>query len=114
MHRQTAATLPTAAPDPSPTAAEDFQLLGWRGSLERLPRLLLTLCEGAEPACQADSPLSPGSRGRSPIEVEFGVLGRDGARMAVRQRGRAMHSSCCWLVDCVCLPTEQQELAAFV
>ena len=67
-----------------PIAAEDFQLLGWQGSLERPPRLLLTLCKGAEPGGQqGGSPLSPGSRGRSPMEVDFGVLGRDGARVAV-------------------------------
>lgn len=66
-------------------AAQDFQLLGWKGGREHVPRLLITLCDGAEPAAQQGaSPLSPGSRGRSPLEVEFGVLGRDGARMAVR------------------------------
>ncbi|PRW59151.1 putative mediator of RNA polymerase II transcription subunit 26c isoform B [Chlorella sorokiniana] len=71
--------------------AEDFQLLGWQGSLECPPRLRLTLCEGAEPGgLQGASPLSPGSRGRSPVEVEFGVLGRDGARMVTASATRLL------------------------
>lgn len=78
--------LPCRLTLPFLSAVQDFQLLGWKGGREHVPRLLITLCDGAEPAAQqGDSPLSPGSRGRSPLEVEFGVMGRDGARMAVSQ-----------------------------